>query len=173
MSVPIASVLLFLLALPLSSQAPWPLAPGDVVRWKTTWRRTEAVVLAPVTLDAPIRVRPGGSRMPTELAWTTPGLQVRISKGRRTTGMLRGAGVGAAVGIVLGLASGSDEPGGWFAMSASDKAIGAGFLLALLGAPIGAIAAPGAKWVDVAPRATPTRIGWHAGPGRIGVRLAF
>lgn len=78
-----------------------------------------------------------------------------VSLGRRTAlggfghGVLVGAGVGAAIGVASGLASGDDDPGGWFAMSAEQKALGGGILAGGAGGLIGGIvglAVRGERW---------------------------
>ena len=81
--------------------------------------------------------------------------------------------VGAIAGVALGLASGDDESG-WFAMSAGEKALGAGIGFGMLGMGIGAgvgAASHVDRWQAVTiPDAVPpvARSGT-----RIGARLAF
>lgn len=81
-----------------------------------------------------------------------------VHRGPRTRGRgaLRGLGIGFAAGavggVVLGLASGDDPPGGFIIFTAEEKALlGGAFLgatVGLVGAAIGA-AAPGQLWEPV------------------------
>jgi hypothetical protein len=87
------------------------------------------------------------------------GLEVnRGGRPRVLRKMAAGAGVGALAGILIGVASGNDDPG-FMSFTAEEKAMVAGVGLGILGAGIGTIvglAQPRARWVRVelsAPRA--------------------
>jgi len=61
-------------------------------------------------------------------------------KGAVGRGALIGAGIGFGLGMIIGLASGDDRPGTWFALSAGEKAIALGFAGTIGGGLIGVIA---------------------------------
>ena len=67
--------------------------------------------------------------------------RIKQIKLRRKGKIGRGAGIGAASGVllggILGLADGDDEPG-WFSATKEEKAVGGGILLFIPGAAIGA-----------------------------------
>ena len=73
---------------------------------------------------------------------------VAVSSGRRSRwkGALIGAGVGAGAGMGIGLASGSDPKGSFFALTAGEKALIFGTLLAPIAALIGLAAPPAERW---------------------------
>jgi len=70
------------------------------------------------------------------------GEEIKVLKFRRKGSMGRGAWIGAvsgaAAGIITGFIDGDDE-GGWFAMTAEEKAVAAGIGLAIPGTFIGLI----------------------------------
>ena len=83
--------------------------------------------------------------------------RVERSVGKRSQAG-RGARIGALVGLVagmaLGFASGDDDPNGWFAMTAGEKALAGGVLLGGTGGLLGLIV--GAthrvdRWEEVGP----------------------
>ena len=67
--------------------------------------------------------------------------RINLIKLRRKGRIGRGAGIGAASGVllggILGLADGDDEPG-WFSATKEEKAVGGGILLVIPGAAVGA-----------------------------------
>lgn len=100
-----------------------------------------------------------------------------VSRGRRSAGsglgrgFLIGAGIGAAVGVASGLASGDDEPGGWFSMSAEDKALGGGVFVGAAGGVIGGLVGlfvRGERWDRLA---TAPRLALAVPPAGRGVGL--
>ena len=64
-------------------------------------------------------------------------------------GVLIGLVAGAAVGAIIGFASGDDPPEEWFALTAGEKAFGLGLLGGSTGALIGAIAGALSKKVFI------------------------
>lgn len=61
-------------------------------------------------------------------------------KGAVGHGALIGAGIGFSLGMIIGLASGDDPPGAWFALSAGEKGTALGLIGAVGGSLIGVIA---------------------------------
>lgn len=172
-------VLVACAALParLLAQSPERFPAGTVVRWhegRTT--RVGRLVVTP-SADAPLAVRARGEHVDRELAWDTPGLEYQSRKSRKGRGTLIGLGVGAAVGVMAGFVSGDDPCdhrlfGCLFAFTAEQKAAMFGVSLGGIGALIGAIAAPGARWTAVGP-AAPPRLALLLTSDRVGVRVGF
>ena len=61
-------------------------------------------------------------------------------KGAAGRGALIGAGIGFGLGMIIGLASGDDRPGTWFALSAGEKGLALGLAGTVGGGFIGLIA---------------------------------
>lgn len=76
---------------------------------------------------------------------------VATSAGRRSRGKsaLMGAGVCAGVGLVVGLASGDDPKSSFISMTAPQKGLVLGILLAPVGALIGLALPPAERWHKV------------------------
>ena len=98
-----------------------------------------------------------------------------VSEWRRTRGKgaLMGAGIGAGVGLLMGFLSGDDPPG-WFAFTAGEKAVMLAVALAPIGVLVGLAVPPAERWREV-----PTdRIRLSLAPARgggaaVSLRLAF
>jgi len=75
-----------------------------------------------------------------------------ISRGRRSRfrKTLIGAGIGAVIGVSMGLNSGDDPEDQWFGMTENEKARIGGVVFGLLGAVIGAVLPPGENWQPTA-----------------------
>ncbi len=66
-------------------------------------------------------------------------------KGADRQGYYIGLGIGAVVGLIMGSSSGDDDPNGWFAYSAGDKAMMTGLTVGAVGGIIGFIVGRAAK----------------------------
>lgn len=164
-----------LAALPLRAQL--ALEPGERVRVVAPALRGTFYVVATTRDSLVVQQDPTAPAHRLAVAEVE---RLHVDRGRRSTlggfgrGFAIGGGIGAALGVVSGLASGDDEPGGWFHMSAEDKALGGGLLLGagggLVGGLIGALA-PGERWERVP---TGPRVALVAPPGGrgVGVRIA-
>ncbi len=73
-------------------------------------------------------------------------LAVRTGHPSRWRGAGFGALIGFGVGAAIGFAAGDDPEGTWFGMSAGEKAVGLGGLLAIAGTLVGVAVAPGERW---------------------------
>jgi hypothetical protein len=167
---------LVLAAAPLAAQTP-ALQPGDHVRWEEGGRRVAARVVA---LD-PVRVRLGGGQEDRILSLDLPGLQKRLRPSRKGRGVFIGAGTGALVGAVIGYASVGDDAstdcpvlGCSFMGSPAMNAVAGAVVLGSVGAIIGFIAAPGAKWATLgAEPSANRRVSLNTEANRIGIRMRF
>ncbi len=69
--------------------------------------------------------------------------KIRVHRPNRfVRGALNGALVGLVVGAFAGFADGSDPEGTWFAMTAGEKALGAGIGFGIIGGVVGAAVGP-------------------------------
>lgn len=168
---------LVLISAPLAAQTP-ALQPGDHVRWEEGGRRVAGRVVA---LD-PVRVRLGGRQEDRILSLDVPGLQKRLRPSRKGRGVFIGAGTGALVGAVIGYASVGDDAstdcpvlGCSFMMgSPAMNAVAGAVVLGSVGAIIGFIAAPGAKWATLgAEPSADRRVSLSTEVNRIGIRMRF
>lgn len=101
---------------------------------------------------------------------------VATSAGRRSRarGALNGAGIGAGVGLVIGLAAGDDPKSSFISMTAPQKGLVLGLLLAPIGALIGLAGAPPERWNKVPlDRIQLSARGPRSGGGGASVTLAF
>lgn len=105
--------------------------------------------------------------------------ELSVSGGRRSgaAGAVRGGTIGLAggalSGAVIGYASG-DDPAGWFAFTAEDKAVMLGVLLGGAGAVVGAIIgalAPGEQWEPITLEPAPA--GLSDGGVAVGYAIRF
>jgi len=106
--------------------------------------------------------------------------QLDVSTGRRRH-TLRGVGIGALAGVasgaLIGFASGDDPPG-WFAMTASEKAALGGATLGVAGLVVGAVVGAlkvSDRWTSVplgAGQATPS-LQLGRGGARLGMAVSF
>ncbi|HEX6309798.1 MAG TPA: hypothetical protein VFZ69_16610 [Longimicrobiales bacterium] len=108
--------------------------------------------------------------------------ELEVFRGPRSgwAGAGRGAGygflAGAGAGILIGLASGDDDPRSWFALSAEEKAFMGGVLLGGAGGIIGAligVSAPGERWERVDLRRDATVSASRDGGVAVGYTLRF
>lgn len=97
-------------------------------------------------------------------------LDLSIRRGQRGKGALIGLGVGLATGVLLGLASGDDED--FCCLTAGDKAVIFGVLLAPVGTVVGVAAAPGEQWQVIPPDRVRLGHDTTSRSGR-GVSIAF
>jgi len=155
-----------LLALPCTStlaQAP-ELARGSRVQVTAPAHGAERVVGTVLSLHSDTLVLAvAGITDSIRLPWS--GLtEVQVSRGQQRQvggGLVMGGAAGAGLGIVLGYAAGDDPPG-WFALSAGNKAAIGGVFLGMLGAGIGGLMGARSakeKWESVPLGAVATRIG--------------
>ncbi len=162
-----------LLALPVVAAAQGaPAVPGARIRVTVRGDTTGAHVgtLVAVRADS-LTFRPAGDTAVRAVA-TDRVAKLEMSRGmhRHTLdGLVIGAASGAAVGIVLGLASGNDPQGGFLRFTAGDKAaiLGAGFgtIGLVTGAIIGATKRS-ERWVPAALQP----VGFWLTPSRAGGR---
>lgn len=141
-------------AAPLGAQR---LSEGTLIRWTQGRLPIEGRILERLP-NGGYRVQPtGGAGLadvprrqwtPREIAADQPGLAYRVRPSRKGRGALIGLGAGAATGALIGLVSGDDPPG-WFAFTAEEKALGLGVIFAPVGALVGALVAPGTQWAPV------------------------
>jgi len=73
-------------------------------------------------------------------------LEIRVQRSKKTKGTLIGLGAGAALGVMMGFASGDDPPDEWYSWSAETKAAIGAVVWGLIGAIIGSAASPGDQW---------------------------
>lgn len=161
----------------LPAQSPDRLPAGTVVRWQDGTATRFGHLMATSPADGPLTVRARGERVDRQLGLDTPGLEFQVRKGRKGRSALIGLGVGAVVGVLAGFAAGDDKCGEGlfgclFTFTAEQKAgmLGAG--LGGIGALVGAISAPGARW-EAPGGGSPRRIALHLGRDRIGLRVGF
>jgi len=93
------------------------------------------------------------------------GLERSLHEYGRAEGATLGFGIGAATGILIGLASGDDKPG-FFSFTAEAKAMVYGLLLAPVGTLIGFAAGSGERWENVP--MDQVRLGFVQGPRGAG-----
>lgn len=138
-------------AFPLHAQSASGLQAGAKVRLHVVGQPTISGVLLGPVRDSVRLSAVGGSRAISlgELR------RMSVSAGRESVGrsMLRKGGIGALAGllggVILGFADGDDDPRGWFAMSASEKAaVGGVFLggVGFVGGSIVGLATRGERW---------------------------
>jgi len=163
------------LALALAAQTSVPAAapkPGDWVR-VTTAAPARILEGTLKTLDDESLVieRPGGAGEGSALLTLTAPrssvarVDLRIQESRKARGALIGAGAGLVIGFAAGSA-GSSGSGTIVAVDPASVAVAS----ALLGAVIGAIVAPGARWRQDIPL---ERVRVSVGPTRRGVRFSM
>jgi len=131
------------------------LAPGDVVRMEST-RDAERFTVEGLSRDSLVlrHTAPGGRVVQLALNSVST-LEVRRRRSRGA-GALQGAGlvgaIGALGGALMGYASG-DDPDGWFALTAGEKAVISGGILGILGVGLGTAlgaSSPPERWEKVA-----------------------
>lgn len=138
-------------AFPLHAQSASGLQAGAKVRIRIVGQPTiTGVLLGPVRDSARVSTVGGSRAIPRgEIK------RISVSAGRESAGrsMLRKGGIGALAGflggVILGFADGDDDPRGWFAMSAGEKAAVGGIVLGgvgFLGGSVVGLATPGERW---------------------------
>jgi hypothetical protein len=156
-------ILLALLILPateLCGQTRETLAPGDTVRIRENDRFRMYTVVE--SSGAALTLRPGQGEQIHVPVSAIEHLELRVGGKSRFAGAWKGVWMGALIGAVpgalLGFASGDDPPG-WFALTAEEKAILLGITFgtagSVVGGTVGAIN-PGSRWQRVTPG---TRLG--------------
>lgn len=166
-------------ASPARAGSPAKLEPGARVRATVVEREGGRIALKKIegTLvalgDSTIMVKPTAAREGRAVRviprTDLDRLEVQVHGSRRGRGALIGLGTGALFGAMIGLASG-DDSGGFVAFSAEQKAGMGAILLAPIGALLGTVVAPGAKWETVPDEPTIPEIAF-CGAGRPGVFL--
>jgi hypothetical protein len=98
-------------------------------------------------------------------------LEVKVQSGGKSMGALKGFGVGAVAGGLMGFASG-DDPAGMMSMTAEGKAAFGAVLMGSLGALIGTLSAPGEQWETVSDSQWQLMFGSN-GRGKHGLAVAW
>lgn len=174
MRVPAVTVMLVAaLARVASAQVADDPCPSGVVRWTVADHYVEGRLLAPPLAGRPLTVAQVGMAGTRELDRTTPSLACRMRPGRKGKAALLGLGIGAVAGAALGFSNGTDTDWCFFLCSASSKAAFGAITFGAIGAGIGAIVGPGAKWAPLGPDAGARGATLTLTPHGVGVRLGF
>lgn len=166
------ALVLCLAAAPLAAQAR-PLAAGDAVRFDPAPRGVWRVQSA----GADSLVVRNGDGVTRTVA--TGGVLIRRAAGKErllslVRGTVYGLASGAALGAVVGYASGDDPPGQYFSLTAEENAAFAAILFGGLGTVVGTvvgIVAPRSRWEVVSSPSASAGVTLEAPDGRPGVLL--
>ena len=171
-AIALAPLFLAVLAAPSPAQTLDNFCSSKVVRWTAAGHTVHGWVTEPAVAGQPLKVQQAGMRETTDVDWNTPSLACQVRKGTRGRNAVTGFFIGAMTGGIMGSAEG-DDPDGFFAFTAQQKAGMYGATLGMVGAALGAMSGTGAEWLPLNPANNDRKIGLVVTAHGIGLGVRF